>query len=515
MNIGFTNALEEMDSIPLHMGIKPIKETKSINLYYFTKANSTWDIYNFATFLADKNWLKRKLRYESFFAAREQGVNLEINPIITLEEGRDVGNNDQINMYKNTRGFIANVHLTEKFSFSTSFYENQMRVQSYLMAYANYTGPRRPNGAGNYVTDSRYDNFFGQGRTKPFKSQGVDFAMATGYISYSPVKNFNFQFGTDKHFIGYGYRSLLLSDNSFVYPFVKSSIDFLKGRLKYISMFASMQSLNRLPIATTPEATFERKAFSMNYLSFIINKKFEMGVMEATVWQRMDKFQQLKFDYSLLNPVMFLNSIRFGFDGLNNTLLGIQGKYRIRNGLFSYAQIMFDGIKDRFKGGTQAGVLWNKPFGFKNWTTRFEYNYVSKYSYTNATKLQNYAHYNSPLAHPWGAGFNEWILFVHWRMRDFFVDQKFIYGIFNTYNYQEYGKDIFLADTPPSAIVMKKYYKTIYYDFKIGYVINPITNLRMQLGITNYYRLGVNDRTNSNYIYFGLSTSLTNFYLDI
>lgn len=515
MNLGFLKWQSEVDSIPFHTGMKPIRETRSLGLSHFVRLNSTWDKKMFAYLFADWTWLKRKLKYESFFAAREKEVNLEINPVINFELGRDVGRNDAIAMYKNTRGFTANVHITRKFSFSTSFYENQMRVQTYLMQKAQLMGPTRLNAAGRAVTDPGYANFFGQGRTKPFGKSGYDFAMATGYISFEPAKNVNVQFGTDKLFIGHGYRSLLLSDNSFSYPFLKTTVQFFKGRLNYTMTYAALQSLQRLPAYTTPEATFERKALTVNYWSYIVNKKLEIGFMEATVWQRMRNFQQQNFDYSLLNPVPLVNTARFGLDSANNVLLGLQGRYKITRHLFSYAQLMVDGFDKNVKSGLQLGAVWFEPLGFKNWNARFEYNMVTRYSYTHATVLQNYSHYNMPLAHPWGAGFNEFLLFLNWRQSDFFAETRYSYGLFKMTNNQEYGKDIFLADVDPDVITSRVTGQMVHVDLRLGYVINPITNLRIHVGLTNYYRFNGRQRNNSNYLYVGISTALNNLYLDL
>ena len=515
MNLGFNEWLVASDSLNFHSGMKPYREQDSINLPFFIYKNSSWGLKHFAYAFADRTWLKRKMKYESFFAAREKDVDLEINPILTIEYGRDVGRNDAINMFKNTRGFTANVHITKKFSMSTSFYENQLRVQTYLMQKANAIGVQHFNAAGNLTLDPGYANFFGQGRTKPFKDGAFDFAMATGYLSFSPTKNMNFQFGTDKLFIGYGYRSLLLSDNSFVYPMLKSNFSMLKGRLNYTVVYASLQSLTRLPAFTTPEATFERKAMSVQYLSFIVNKKLEIGLMESTIWQRMKDYAQLKFDYSFLNPIPFVNTIRFGFDSTNNTILGAQAKYKLNKKITFYSQLMLDGFSGEFKGGYQLGAVCFRPFSFKEWNARIEYNYVTPYSYTSRLKLQNYGHYNLPLAHPWGAGFNEFVLFLNWRHDDFFFENKWSYGNFKLINNQEYGKDIFIDYKGPATITTYEFGQIVYCDFKIGYIINPISNLRLTVGLTNYYRFDNRYRSNSNYVYLGISTALSNIYLDL
>ena len=91
--------------------------------------------------------------------------------------------------------------------------------------------------------------------------------MSSGYISYSPIKEFNIQFGQGKHFIGDGYRSMLLSDNSFNYPYLSISLNLLDGKLFYKTVNAWMQTLERMPLSASPEALFKRKSGSFHYLS--------------------------------------------------------------------------------------------------------------------------------------------------------------------------------------------------------------------------------------------------------
>ena len=63
--------------------------------------------------------------------------------------------------------------------------------------------------------------------------------MANGHVSYQTSKHFNFQFGHGKHFIGDGYRSMLLSDNSFNYPYLKITTDVWK--VSYVNLYSSIK----------------------------------------------------------------------------------------------------------------------------------------------------------------------------------------------------------------------------------------------------------------------------------
>ena len=54
----------------------------------------------------------------------------------------------------------------------------------------------------------------------------------------------NFEVGNGKQFIGDGYRSLLLSDAAFSYPFVKFTATFLK--VKYFMMWNKMLQYDKV-----------------------------------------------------------------------------------------------------------------------------------------------------------------------------------------------------------------------------------------------------------------------------
>lgn len=505
--------MNALDSSAQHTGFKPVIEKDTMNLAKFISLHSTWNKPHFSYLLPDRTWLKRKLRYESLFGVRAIDFMLEINPLINVEMGRDVGRDDALSMFKNTRGFQINGHITEKFSFSTSFYENQWRVQTYLMEKALEIGPERFT-SGTYKPETGFGNFFGQGRTKPFKVTAFDFAMATGYVSFKPAKFLHVLAGNDKLFVGHGYRSMLLSDNSFSYPFAKITAQLFEGKLEYSVTYAGLQSLRRMAAFNAPEAIFERKFAAFHYVSLKLGKRTELGLFESGMLRRMDTQTLKPFDFSYLNPLIGVNSVRFGLDSNQNTMLGVNVIHRLTKELNIYGQFALDGISIT-KTAFQIGTKWFSAFGFKGMTMQLEYNYASKYTYTHTTRLQGYWHYNLPLAHPWGGGFQELVYFFNYRWNDFFTETRVNYGTFKLYDNAEWGKNLLLNYNASPVILETNNCKVVYIDLKMGYIINPITNLRMMIGFTNYYKFIDRERYNSNYLYISLSTSLTNLYLDI
>ena len=130
-----------------------------------------------------------------------------VSPIINFSKGKEL--DESKGTFENTRGYIIEGNLGRTISFATSFAENQAIFPNYLDAYIRDK---------NIVP--------GQGYARDFKDVGYDYAMSSGYVTYRANKMFAVQFGHGKNFIGDGYRSLLLSDNTFNYPYLKVQTTF-------------------------------------------------------------------------------------------------------------------------------------------------------------------------------------------------------------------------------------------------------------------------------------------------
>ena len=181
----------------------------------------------------------------------------KVDPLLNIELGKaeyDTTKSQRIST--NTRGFIASGSIGKNFYFETLFSENQSKFPIYISNFNNQT---------KIVP--------GQGRYKVFKITGYDYAFSSGFISYQPIKKLNIQVGHGKQKIGNGYRSLLLSDNAFNYPYIRITSEWLKGKLQYTNIYAVLMNLTTGG-AITPKNTeplFQKKAVSFQYLSYNIN----------------------------------------------------------------------------------------------------------------------------------------------------------------------------------------------------------------------------------------------------
>ena len=488
------------DTHRVHLGLKPISESvvdrDDIALY----GTDTTDYYFGVT---------ERLMSEHLFRVKKKDFEVMIDPLLNFEFGEEFSDTlrDEREQFlrSNTRGLRVQGNITDKVSFMASFYENQSVYPRYIREFVGRKG----------VVP-------GFGRVKPYGPIGYDFAMSTGYVVIAPTKFLTVQYGHDKNFVGHGYRSLLLSDNSFNYPHLRINWKFLKNKLQYTSVFGKVRSLMRMPEGETREPNFAPKGFSFNYLSFMPWKFLEIGIYESFVWKMYDPETDTRtpFIASTINPVILANTFGYGLDNENNGLMGINLRAQLLPEVQFYGQAMLDDLSSD-KYGFQAGAKWFDAI-IPNLDLQVEYNHVEPYTYGRDEPMYSYTHNNEFLAHPWGAGFDEAIGFVNYRWRRFMAELKVIYGRYQ----QDYvpdleeglrthlGSDIVRAESAqiPGAMPNEATHSAQY--FRISYVINPRYNLMINAGVNNRLVESPNYRSNTTYLYIGLRTFIDNQYFD-
>ena len=446
-------------------------------------------------------WMWRSFAYENFLVVDTGNFYLTVDPLFNIELGKDSEDNSGKSLYKNTRGVIVRANVGEKFSFETSLYENQMALPKYQSDYADATG----------VVP-------GQGRWKKFKSnQGYDFSSASANISYTPTDYFNFQLGTGKNFIGDGYRSLLLSDASFNYPFWKIITTFgKKDQFQYTKLNASLSSITRREKGSTAETLFARKTMSTHYFSWLATKWLNIGLFESTLWQTEDSAGTKPLQWQQFNPIIGVNTATTGFNDVNHTVIGTNLKIKLPFKTVLYNQFVYDGGS---KYGYQFGIRY---FGINNLTLQAEYNSVAPYTYSSDIRLQSYSNYNEALAHPLGANFNEIVGIINYKFKRLFVQIKGTKA-----EYQFFGNSIFASEDILTSNNINTSVNTdlslLTIQAHLGLIINPKNNMSLIIGVSKRSEdfgnltspIGViGPNPESQYIYFTFRTSLRNLYDD-
>lgn len=432
---------------------------------------------------SNRSWVSRKLFHNNFIELDTGLVRITIDPIINFEIGSEYVDDVKADYtpYKNTRGFIVKANLGEQVSFESSFRENQVVLPSYL--------------------DQRTEDSevaYGQGRWKRFKDDGYDFAMASAYLSYSPLDWINIQAGHGKHFVGNGHRSLLLSDLSFNYPFLRINTSWLDNKIQYQNLFSVFQDLNRLPGNSESEALFERKQAATHYLEYKPNNLFSFALFESVIFPRLDSGGSRKVGSNYWIPIIGLNSIVEGSNQEGNSLFGTNLSLNITQKIQLYNQ--FSITDENFNN--VALQLGTKYFFAQYFLIQLEANLTDNY---NANQL--YTHYNESLNYPVQDNVADYIAIFQfqknrWQTR---IAANFIEN--NTYDAQ-------LADLRQSFIINPSFN----FAANIGVQYRKVTN---QDGGNNFINPHIAGNTVNNllqaesiYFYFGISTHLQNLYFN-
>lgn len=445
----------------------------------------------------------------NLFRVNGKDYGFTINPLFDFGGGYDLKNDRS--KWINTRGFIIQGSLGKNLAFSTQFYETQSKIPLWV---ANYAGPKviMP----------------GQGMVKPFGTDAFDYANAAGYISWSPGKFFNFQFGHGKHFWGDGYRSVILSDNSSYHPYLLLSTSFWK--IKYVNLYSQLSHPDVKVFQRSGDPVFAKKYSSMHYLSFIPWKKLNISLFESITWMVSDSSFYRGFDLNYLNPVIFYRPIEFNTAEGDNAMMGTNLRFSPLSWLTFYGQFVFDEMKVKelvngngWTGNKNALQLGFKSFdilGTANLNIQCEYNLIRPYMYSHYNQVQNYSNGKEPLAHPAGANVKEAVAIAKYNYKRLYFNLKYVWeGTGLDSAGLNYGKNIF--NNPQTA--PKEYgnytgqgiYTTLnQLDGSISFLVNPSTNANLYIEAT--FRREKNFNMDNRYmqVSFGFRTSLRNLYYD-
>lgn len=478
-----------------HTVMKPypmerLRSVANIDSIYYHPVKHKW---------GDIVWNRDLMRY------RSTDLSISANPLFNFQSTRELELDQKA--FINTRGAIVTGRLGEKVFFSTSFYENQASYVSYQKQLIDSIGV-----------------IPGQGKPKPFKDSAYDYAFSQAYISYSPTGMYNFQLGYGKHFIGDGYRSLLLSDNSFSYPYFKFTTE--AWRLKYTALWAQFQE----PNIAAPNMPNPKKWGAFHLLDYNVCKWLNFGLFESVIWENSNADGYRGFDFNYAIPLVFRRPVEYANGSPDNVLIGLNGKIMMAPNTVLYGQFVLDEFilehiraRDGFwanKWGAQAGFKIFDLFSIQHLDIQSEYNVVRPFTYTHFTKIQNYGHYGQALAHPLGANFNESVSFLKYQYKRFFVQLKLTASVSGRDSIgSNYGSNIYKEYTTRTkdlnnTIGQGAKRKLMSEGIAISYLINPQTNMNIMLG-ADLRRESLNSKsTNTAAVYVAFSTSLSNFYFD-
>lgn len=480
--------------------------------------------------------LVRHFEYDSIYAAlvvkkgktkikqNPSKFYITANPLLRIEMGYDLPSSNLLSLYRslgynrngdfisqqpvsyNMRGLELRADIGSKLTIYTSFLEHQARYPGYII--------------GNFDVNEK-GVVPGEGKTRPFKARGFDYSGITAYLAFEANKYFSGEVGHGKHFIGDGYRSLFLSDNAFVYPYLRLTTSFWK--IKYTNIVTEFQNVTNS--GRSDLIGFPRKLGSFIYVSADLAKWFQMGLFEGIIWDRTGPNGNTKFDYNFINPVFGVRGFQKKLDA--NKVYGVNMKFVAPHNFIFYGQFMINQLGGlstiENRTGYQAGVKYLDAFGVRNLNFQLEYNRVRPYSYASSDSSKHYSHYSQSLAHPLGANFSEFMGSVDYRWKRFYA------GIKATAVSQ--GLDVLLDDVNVGSNIFEPLftaditngvkvgqgdkYRLFHNEVSVGYIINPKINLCIEAKLVNRLMSYQKESYTNHVVFLSLSTQLFNHYYDV
>lgn len=443
----------------------------------------------------------------------DEPITIAVNPYFNFELGKE--QEEGKNIWVNTRGLTLEGKLGKKLAFYSAIYENQAVFPEYIDEFVDTRG----------VVP-------GQGRAKTFGDNGWDYSQSSGYLSYNAGKWVNMTLGYGKNFIGDGYRSLLLSDNSYSYPYVKMTTTFLK--VQYMVMLGQFSHIDKLERAGDERFPYKYGAF--HYLNWNIGKRLSLGFFESVIWAAEDTTGYRGVDLGYLIPVIIYRPAEYSVGSPDNVVMGLNLKYIPWKDAAFYGQFVMNEFKlDEImsgekwwanKQGFQVGFKNYNFLGLKNLDLQTEYSQVRPFTYSHYQPITNFGHFNQELAHPLGANYRESISFLSYRWNRWYLHLEAMYAIHGKDYYDasrpaddqiSWGGDIFMSNMKRydshGHVIAQGLETTIKHAAaSVSFLVNPKSNMNISAGIRFRDSNSVLENKQNVILNFAFRTSLRNFY---
>lgn len=478
----------------VHTGLKPVLQGRAdlTNVMGFRKDTARYYY-----------WVTEKLFKEHLIIVDEGDFHLTVDPLFHQEYGYDLGDQtayvDTTRLYFNSRGVWVAGDIGKRLSFQTMVHESRGALPQYLFrqVFANDVLP-------------------GQGRVKYFDGRKVDFGWSQANVSYAATDWLNVQFGHGKHFVGHGYRSVLLSDNAPPAPYLQFSAMSRNRRWQYTTWHTKLMhgvtKYDRLPTGESTESLFHWMRARFNHLSVNLGRA-QLGLFEATLFRNIDSDGLRPFNAMELNPVLGLNTLVFGLGKGNKCLVGADLRLKVTDKAYVYGQYATDTPgRMAWQAGARAFDVLRKDLHLQ-----VEYNAASSFMYMGSPVQQAYMHQGQALAHPLGTSFAEFVAIADAGFGRYWLQLKV-----NMSSYQRDSSDVSnngtslnLPDVGTASGDGPVTRNLTFIDLNGSYLFNPNTNMRFVIGCMRRDLPGTFDGVQSTYVYMALRTSLFNRYYDL
>jgi hypothetical protein len=362
---------------------------------------------------ADARYVKSERRWlpwlyptpANLFEVNEPHFHLRVNPVLNLAYGSQANSEDPF--FYNQRGLQLRGGVDDRLYLHFELLETQAALPNYVNRYISQKLALPGNGL---YKDYKSDVFN--------IARGYDFLNSQGYLGFNLTPHVGMQLGYGRHFIGNGLRSMLLSDFSNNYFYLK--LNWQVWKLHYQNIFAELAALSDR--AVPGDVILPKKYMAAHHLSIDLTPNLNVGIFETVIFSRVDHFE-----LQYLNPIIFYRTVEQAIGSPDNVLLGIDGHWNLLHRFQLYGQLMLDEFvfREMFlepqgwwanKWALQAGLKYIDAFGLDHLDLQAELNLVRPFTYshrgdnTENYSVTSYTHYGMPLAHPLEANFREVIL---------------------------------------------------------------------------------------------------------
>ncbi|MBX2973402.1 MAG: hypothetical protein KF797_09880 [Flavobacteriales bacterium] len=480
----------------IHTGLKPVIESRAdLTDVMGHQVDSAKYYY----------WITERIFKDHLLEIKGDDFRLTADVLFQFEYGYEQVDRttyaDTNRFYSNVRGARFTGDIGKKLSFHTFVQEHQTIVPQYL-----------------FLRTSEAGTISGQGRVKLSRRRVLDYGWSQGNISYTPVSWLNVQFGHGNHFVGHGYRSVLLSDNAVNAPYLKFSALSTNKRFQYSTWLSKMESgvydPDRLPTGQSAESLFYWRRARFNHLSIDLGR-VQLGLFESTLFEDIDSTGVKPFDALELNPMIGVNTLVRGFNGPEKTVLGLDLRVKITNKGYAYGQFAADDPGGK-RHAWQAGVRWF-DVGYKGVNLQVEYNTATPFMYTHRPTKLAYEHAGLPLAHPMGSYFNELVAIADASFGRIGGQVKVVSATYHRdpSTDETYGGSLVRPDREVSGPLGPVVQELIHLDANASYLFNPKTNMRFYFGFQRRGLTNAADTQQSGMLYIGIRTAISNRYYDI
>ncbi len=396
-----TERLEYIDSLQKIGAIK-LSKVDLYNLDLALKNNFDWRKKRGDTSLQFKNlWGKAHKTNPFYFGVKRGDFSFYSHLMYNFQLGKE--SISSAKLYNNSRGlFQWRGQVSKRIGYYTYTTDNQLRNPLYVRDYS----------AKNFaVTGFGYF----KGDVSPGSTAPIDAFEVKGGIMINAAKGIDLQFAFDKVFIGNGYRSLILSDFSNNYLFLKVNTRFWK--INYTNIFAQM--INRDGVFG--DTIFPKKFMTYHSLDVQVTKWLNLGFFENIMFGRKNGY-----DLNYLNPMIFMVAMGHQVGSPDKATIGMNFKANAIKNTQLYGQVIVNefvlGEVLKYSKGwwankqaLQLGFKTIDLFGVSNLDVQAELNIVRPFVYSSKDNFSSYTHYNQALAHPLGANFKEIVAIVRYQ----------------------------------------------------------------------------------------------------